>query len=219
MTRPLVVAHRAGNHLDAMRAAERAGADLVEADVWMWHGRLEVRHTKTMGPVPLLWDRWLLAPGWTPRLQLEELIRAAHPDTEFMLDLKGTAPTLPDAVMETMARVAPGRPFTVASQTWAFLASFEMLNHVRVVYSIGNERMRASIASTLRDRSADGVGIHERMLTPARVVELHALAPLVFSWPINDGARCAELIQWGVNGVISDRYELLLQDIERWCLD
>jgi glycerophosphoryl diester phosphodiesterase len=42
----LVVAHRAGNDLARLRAALDAGADLVEADIHAFRGRLEVRHHK-----------------------------------------------------------------------------------------------------------------------------------------------------------------------------
>lgn len=207
----LMVAHRAGNDLEALRAAEAAGADLVEADVWWWRGRLEVRHTKTMGPIPLLWDRWLLAPGWTPRLTLEDLLRAARPQTELMLDLKGSAIGLSALVRETMAREAPDRAYTVSSQWWDQLLPFESVEAARVVYSIGNERMRAAIGSRLAGRLADGVAIHERLLTPAWVERLRGIASTVFSWPINNRRRLDELVGWGVNGIISDQYEALFR--------
>ena len=45
----LHVAHRAGNTPDLLTAALADGADLVEADVHLYRGRLEIRHTKTMG--------------------------------------------------------------------------------------------------------------------------------------------------------------------------
>ena len=49
------------------------GADLVEADVRLYRGRLEVRHLRTVGPLPILWDRWQLAAPRRRRLQLAEL--------------------------------------------------------------------------------------------------------------------------------------------------
>jgi len=208
---PLLVAHRAGNDLHALRAAEQAGVDLVEADVWWWRGRLEVRHSKTMGPIPLLWDRWMLAPGWTRRLTLEALVRATQPGTELMLDLKGSASELPGLVLDAMARDAPGRAYTVSSQWWDQLQPFEGVEQARAVYSIGNERMREAIEVRLGGRVADGIAIHERMLTAARVERLRELASTLFSWPINDRRRFDELVGWGVNGIISDRYASLLR--------
>ena len=54
---PFVVAHRAGNDLELLRCAARARSRVIEADVHLYAGRLEVRHLKTLGPFPVLWDR------------------------------------------------------------------------------------------------------------------------------------------------------------------
>jgi hypothetical protein len=72
---PFLVAHRAGNQLDLLRAAEadHCGA-IVEADVHLFRGRLEIRHLKTLGPLPVFWDRWQIAPPWRPHLLLSDLV-------------------------------------------------------------------------------------------------------------------------------------------------
>ena len=57
----ILVAHRAGNDLKRLHEAEALGIAHIEADVRLWRGRLEVRHLKTLGPIPVLWDRWRLA--------------------------------------------------------------------------------------------------------------------------------------------------------------
>jgi hypothetical protein len=71
---PFLVAHRAGNDLARLRHAEDLGIPLIEADVHLFAGRLEVRHLQTVGPLPIFWDRWALAPPWAPRLLLAELL-------------------------------------------------------------------------------------------------------------------------------------------------
>ena len=58
---PFLVAHRAGNDLALLRRAEERGITHVEADLHLFRGRLEVRHLKTVGPLPILWDQWTLA--------------------------------------------------------------------------------------------------------------------------------------------------------------
>ncbi len=55
----VVVAHGAGNRLDALRAAEAAGVAFAEADVHLFRGRLKIRHLKTLGRVPVLGIRRL----------------------------------------------------------------------------------------------------------------------------------------------------------------
>src|ERR1043165_2169704 len=95
---PFVVAHRAGNDLELLRRAEAVRPGLIEADVHLFRGRLEVRHLKTLGPLPILWDRWYLASPRTPRLQLGELLAGAGPETALMLDLKGRDARLAELV-------------------------------------------------------------------------------------------------------------------------
>jgi glycerophosphoryl diester phosphodiesterase len=46
-------------------------------------------------------------------------------------------------------------------------------------------------------------------LTPASLAEAHALGLLVVPWTVNDPADMARLIGWGVDGLCSDRPDLL----------
>src|SRR4051812_2190593 len=113
---PFIVAHRAGNDLELLRRAEGVRPRLIEADVHLHRGRLEVRHLKTLGPLPVLWDRWYLAPASTPRLELAALLAAAGADTVLMLDLKGRNPELSRRVAAQLTR-----PVIVCSRHWRLL--------------------------------------------------------------------------------------------------
>jgi hypothetical protein len=195
------VAHRAGNDLARLRAAEALELPLVEADVHLFGGRLEVRHRKTVGPIPILWDRWELAPPWAPRLLLEELLEAA-PATELMLDLKGHDRRLPGRVLAAIE--AAGRPgrLTVCSQDWRLLEPMAGLPEVRIVHSVGNARQLARLPE-----SVTGVSIHERLLDAGVVGELRRRAALVLSWPVESVAQARRLAGWGVQGLISRSFE------------
>ena len=118
---PFVIAHRAGNDLDRLRRAQRLGIAVVEADLHLYAGRIEVRHLKTLGPVPVLWDRWTLAPPWAPRLRLDRVLAAMRPGTELMLDLKGRDPRLPALVAAALGEHATGAPVTVCARHWPLL--------------------------------------------------------------------------------------------------
>ena len=207
--RPLTVAHRAGNHLELLREAGRIGVDLIEADVWLYRGRLEARHLKTVGPIPLLWDRWRLAPPWTRRLRLAEVLRAAGRDAELMLDLKSCDRRLPAALIAELAAVAPGRPFTVSSQQWRQLAALEGQPGARIVYSVGSEAMLRALPAAIARRRVDGIAINRALLDGERAARLLALAPLVLAWTVNDEAELQRLLAWGVSGVIVDDLALL----------
>src|SRR5689334_23993901 len=116
---PFLVAHRAGNDLALLRRAERVRPRLIEADVHLYRGRLEVRHLKTLGPLPVLWDRWYLAWRRTARLELPELLVSAAPDTALMLDLKGRDPELSRRILAVLER-----PVSVCSRHWPLLEPF-----------------------------------------------------------------------------------------------
>jgi glycerophosphoryl diester phosphodiesterase len=211
--RPLVVAHRAGNHLHLLKEAENAGADFVEADIWWYGGALEVRHLKTMGPVPLLWDRWKLVPRSWPRLRLEQLLAAAAPGTRLMMDLKGRHPLLTTALAETMAHLAPGRPFAVCSQNWAMLEEFRRHEDAQVFHSIGNQRQLEVAWPRLRWHDEHAVSIHARLLNASVVEALREKASLVITWPINTAAARERVLGWGVDGFTTDSIALLRETV------
>jgi glycerophosphoryl diester phosphodiesterase len=210
----LAVAHRAGNSLAGLHGAVRLGADVIEADVHHYRGRLEVRHLKTMGPLPWLWDRWELRSGSAPRLGLGELLTAADRGITFMLDLKGRHVTGGDAVVRALHEYAPGRPVLVCSRYWPALTPFRQLPWVRTVRSA---RTRAELSVLLRrlDRTADpghGASVHRSLLTPALMARLHERLDVVMTWPVDDLATLeavAPLRRTGTLGVISNQDTVL----------
>ena len=206
-----IVAHRAGNDLARMRAAEALRLPLVEADVHLFAGRLVVGHRKTVGPIPILWDRWELAPPWAPRLLLEELLEAAAPGTELMLDLKGHDRRLPDRMLAAIAAAGPRDRLTVCSQDWRLLEPLAGHPEIRVVHSVGDARQLARLWRR-EDRLA-GISIHERLLDAVVVQELRRRAALVLSWPVESVALARRLGAWGVQGLISRRFEQLAMEL------
>ena len=201
--RPIVVAHRAGNSLDQIRAAEHAGADLVEADVWLYRGRLEVRHTKTVRAIPVLWDRWSIQHGLGPRLTLDAMLAALRPTTGILLDLKGNDRRLPGTVLGALrAHPRPGA-MAVCSQNWKLLPAFAAEPDITVIHSIGGfRRLRRVLAGGAPQMQA--ISVHERFLHAEMVQALKTIAPLVITWPVNDPSRLETLLAQGVDGVICD---------------
>jgi hypothetical protein len=206
---PFLVAHRAGNRLDDLRRAESLGIPLVEADVRRFAGRLEVRHEKTVGPVPILWDRWKLAPPWAPRLLLDELLDAAARDTELMLDLKGGDPRLAADVGRALERRRGHAPVSVCSQSWALLEPFRGRDGVRTIHSVGSTKALRALHGRFAGERLEGVSIHRKLLDAGVVAALHERAPLVISWPVATPDEARELAGWGVDGLITERYETL----------
>jgi hypothetical protein len=199
-TRHFLVAHRAGNDLGRLRSAEAAGVAVVEADVYLFRNRLEVRHLKTLGPLPVLWDRWELANPFARRLVLAELLAELAPGTQLVLDLKGRRRELAARVLDEVA----GRDdVTICSRNWRLLDALRCAG-VRAVYSVGSRRQLRALLHRFAAQRLDGVSVHERLLTHATVSELLTLTGLVFSWPVNSLERGSQLVEWGVRGLITD---------------
>lgn len=213
---PLVIAHRAGNSLTGLHAANTLGVDVIECDVHEHRDRLEVRHLKTAGPLPFLWDRWELASAFAPRLGLAELLEANQHGTMFMLDMKGRRKSVAGSVATLLHEGGHHRPVLVCGRYWPLVDAMAELPFVRRVLSArtGGEltRLRQRLAST--DHTY-GVSLHRSLLDKAIVAELNEHVDLLMTWPINDIASLDAMLDLGVTGIISDEEEVLAELIKR----
>lgn len=207
----LAIAHRAGNSLAGLHEANRLGVDVIECDVHESRGHLEVRHLKTAGPLPFLWDRWELVAGSTPRLGLDELLAAHRHDARFMLDIKGRSVSAASAVARMLHEGGHHRDVLVCSRHWASVDVLATLPYVQPVFSARNRVELARLFRRLRvsPGSVYGVSVHESLLRPPVMAALRPLVGMVMSWPVNDMATLARLHAAGVTGIISDRDEIL----------
>jgi glycerophosphoryl diester phosphodiesterase len=208
----LAIAHRAGNSLAGLHEANLLGADVVECDVHAHRGRLEVRHLKTAGPLPFLWDRWELASASAPRLGLDELLDADRHGTRFMLDLKGPRPATGRAVARLLSDRRPGREVLVCGRHWRVVDEAAELDLVRPVLSVRNRSELAALRSRLRaDRSRTpyGVSVHVSLLDEELVAMLRAHVQVVMTWPIDDPSALDRVLALGANGVITNEPGIL----------
>ena len=181
----MVIAHRAGDHPNLLAEAA-AEADVLEADVRLFHGRLEVRHAKSIGPIPVLWEKWHLVERTRPPLLLEDLLAAMPDEAGLVLDLKGADPRMARRVLQATAKWRASRPLLVCGRVW------------RTV-----DRMRGH-ARVRPPRSFEGAAVDRRLLTRAVVEEIRARAPVLWAWGVDDAETASELAGWGVTGMISD---------------
>jgi glycerophosphoryl diester phosphodiesterase len=206
----LAIAHRRGNTVDGLRESLDAGVDLVEADVHVRRGRLEVRHLKTMGPLPWLWDKGELVHRRRHRhLELAELIGALGDDHRLMIDLKGVHPRLAPMVARQLRESVPDRGLTVCTKSWWMLDSFDV--PVQPVLSAGSRRGVARLLSRVRHAPVHGVSVRRSLLTPAVVEGLHRGTDLVMTWPVDTPDALADARRLGVDAVISKDLGLLRQ--------
>lgn len=207
----VAVAHRAGNSLAALQAAADAGADIVEADVHATSGRLELRHSKSLGPLPWLWDRgpWELTPVSVVQLQLAELLDALHPEATLMLDLKGVG-SVGRRTVEALHVRSPARPVLVCSRWWPSVEQFAQAPWARQVLTARNRAELVRLRRRVRRGSAPyGVSVHASLLSRPVVAELRDHVDIVLTWPIDDVDGLDRVVGLGVNGVITNSTHVL----------
>lgn len=210
--RPLAIAHRAGNSLAGLHEANLLGVDVVECDVHAYRGRLEVRHLKTAGPLPFLWDRWELASARAPRLGLAELLAAAERGATFMLDLKGRREATGSAVADLVHVAAPGRPVLVCGRHWPSVE--RVAGHLPYASAVLSARNRAELVALVRrvrgaERPPYGVSVHRSLLDERVVSRLRERVEVVMTWPVNNRQALGQVLELGANGVISDEPDIL----------
>lgn len=201
-----IIAHRAGNGIVALAAAERAGVDAVEVDVHLARGRrLEVRHGKRLWPSRRLWEKWYLLPRETEVPELEHILQAAAPGTALWLDLKGPDPRLASAVRNLIGERAP---LTISTKAWWNLHQFRQTAGIRTIRSAGN-RFELALLLWLPTRAKfDGAVVHRRLLNESVARRLLSRG-LLFSWAVPDAATIGTLAELGVTGVILDDLGLI----------
>jgi glycerophosphoryl diester phosphodiesterase len=209
LRRPITIAHRYGNTLDLLRQAEEAGADFVEMDVWLRHGRLEVRHEHTMGPVPIWYDKWKLElPRPVPLLG--DILAALPARMGVMIDLKGTHPGMPAAVIAAVEPYINTHPIMVSARTWSWLPVLMKAHpELMLFHSVGKPKHLIAVQPMLELVENDAISIHYDMLSAEAVASLKEMVSLIATWPINDETRLRNVLAWGADAIISDDLNIL----------
>ncbi len=213
--RPLAIAHRAGNSLAGLRAAATLGADVIECDIHHHRGQLEVRHLKSAGPLPFLWDRWELRSASAPRLGLSALLEADEHGSTFMLDLKGRHVRGARSVARLLHDHGHHRPVLVCGRYWPAVDTLARLPYVRPVLSARTKRELGALRRRVAQAPSYGVSVHRSLLDAAVVAELHRSVEVVMTWPVNDVETLDRMVATGVRGIISDEVDVLAEVLRR----
>lgn len=209
----LRIAHRAGNERGAVASALAAGVDWIEADIWYAQGRLQARHERALWRLPVLYDKWSVR--LRPRLLgLADLLRLTDEHgTHIFVDVKGLHPRLPAAIARTVRDAGALGRVAVCGQYWPVLDAIGREEPAIPVYhSIGRPEQMAlyrqqPAAST--DTCAAGLSVARSLLTTDDVHALHARGLRIVAWTVNNADEAAKLARWGVDGITSDRLDVL----------
>lgn len=209
LPKPFGSAHRAGNtRKQALRAIE-AGADLLETDIWLHKGRLELRHKQPLGPLPILWEKWSIAPGWTPRYLLRDLLEDVPEDIMIFLDFKGEEMDLGPEVLKELQRSAPDRVVAICGRNYPQLQTIADAPNILCFYSVGEEAEWPVAQELIAASDYPALSIHADLATPDRMDWMNEIGGVVVCWDVQSEERMRELRSLGVDGFTTDNPDLL----------
>ncbi|MCK6487627.1 MAG: glycerophosphodiester phosphodiesterase [Planctomycetes bacterium] len=146
---------------------------------------------------------------------LEQAIAAWQADgQQALIELKGGAGQDPRRLgrtcAELVARVWRGQPpMFISFTSEALVAAAEAAPHIPRALLLGcpwNEQnpWPADWRARLAAARATALDIDHTLVTPERVAEAHAEGVALLAWTVDDPARAATLLAWGVDGIAVD---------------
>jgi glycerophosphoryl diester phosphodiesterase len=234
------------NTLEAFQGAVDLGYRYIETDVRITRDRVVVvfhdatlaRTTNGVGEVSeWLWDDLrLLDAGWMferagghpyrsrgVRISRLDEVMATFPQVHFNLDLKGAGLEWP--VYEVIRRLGREDSTLVGSFVDHRAAKFRRISRDRIATAAGPSAaigmwMAARAGRSIRHPAvAYQVPFDSKVLRFDRsyVDAIHRAGAQVHCWTVNDPADMGRLLDWGVDGIVSDRPDLLNEVVAgRW---
>lgn len=138
-----------------------------------------------------------------PRLE-DVLARYA---SRAFLDIELKVPGLESYVLELISEFPPQRGYVISSFLPGVLVELRMRSQSVPLGIICETQKQLSAWPQL---PVEYVIVYERLITAAFVTDLHAAGKKVFAWTINKKASMVRLDSLGVDGIVSDKTELLV---------
>ncbi len=231
-SRPVRIAHHFGNSRSRLARALQGPVDLVETDVWFENGGIAVRHERKLGCLPLLFDeqpefRGSRGPGrfglslgkWyvklqTSRLSLDEVLSRAQGKRRLLVDVKmrirEREEAFARALVESVERIGMEEEVVFCGRAWSLLRRLHQLSpRLTAYYTINDPGLLPSFDELLKDEPVPGVSLRHTLVDEPLVRHLKSHGIAIYTWSINDLARAHELLAMGVDGITSDRLDLL----------
>lgn len=241
-SRPRVFAHRGlavsapENTLDAFRAAIAAGAGFIETDTQLsrdgiaalFHDDTFVRQSVRIA-VKDLTAAQLAAPRTGPGFPVPTLTEAleALPQARFNIDIK--SPTVEAAAIAAIRAAHAADRVLIASFSdqrrrrvrAALPGALSSPGQTRIIALMLGSLLRFSPLARWAVRDLDAVQIPIRhagipVLTRELLKQCHRVDVEVHIWTVNDPALMRQLLDYGVDGLITDRADLAAQVVTSW---
>jgi len=228
---PVRIGHGFGNSRRRLARALSGPVDLIETDVWFQDGKMIVRHERKLGPLPLLIDertslhigsdygwrlllwRWFIALQRSP-LALQEVLAEAKDKRGLLLDLKGQygdrEEALAQALAEMLERMGMEEQATICGQNWTLLGHLRAAApHLEVHYSIDSADQLKTFQAMLERDPIRRICLNHSLAEEPLIERFKGLGMTIYTWVVDDLRRARELLELGIDGIISNSLEML----------
>jgi glycerophosphoryl diester phosphodiesterase len=237
--RPLIIAHRGNsseapeNTLPAFRSAVALKVDFVELDyhttadgiplvihdktldrttnaVALWGtGKAAVARYKLAELRPLDAGAWLNKKFAGTKLStLEEALDVIQAGSMTMIEHKaGDAKTLVDL----LAKKKLSGSLIVQSFDWKFITECHQLEPKLLLGALGDKELKPEQLDQIAKTGASVVGWNQKYIHKADIDLIHARGYKSWVYTVDDSARAKELIDAGIDGIISNRPAAMLE--------
>ena len=228
---PVRIAHGFGNSRPRLSRALSGPVDLIETDVRFQDGRMVVRHERKLGPLPVLIDektslhigsehgwrlplwRWFIALQRNP-LALREVLAKAKDRRGLLLDLKGEyggrEKALAQALAEMLERMGMEEQATICGLNWPLLGHLRAAApHLKIHYSIASADQFKAFQAMLERDPIRRICLNHSLVEEPLIERLKGLGMTIYTWAVDDLPRAHELLELGIDGIISNSLELL----------
>ena len=234
-SRPLVFAHRGGGKIgpeNTIAAFDRGlamGADGLELDVRLsrdgvvvvHHDELLDRTTRATGPIGQRTASELAAAD-VPTLRD---VLAGHPGTPIIIELKEASAALAGAVVDDVRRAGAVDSVCVGSFSVAALRDVRAAAP-EIATGAGESEVRMALYRSYIHLSPGRVPYRAfqvpetsgttRVVSPRFVRLAHRAGLAVQVWTVDEPEDMRRLLDWGVDGIISDRPDVASEVVRGW---
>jgi glycerophosphoryl diester phosphodiesterase len=159
-----------------------------------------------------------------PRL---DAVLHAHPDSRVIIEMKGGQPELARAVAAAVRQAAAVDRVCVGSFHQSSIDTLRA-ECPEIVTSASQEEARWTLHRSwvrwpwtsrrpyVAFQVPEAVG-RMRVVSPNFIRHVHREGHTVQVWVVNDGPDVERLLNWGVDGIISDRPDIAITTRDQWC--
>ncbi len=215
----LIVGHRGNTwriikwYLKVNTPVIEVDARFINGDFYALHGPSSIKRASIPGKIMALIDyRFFYRDPLFKPLRLRDILEVLSGRADVMLDVKqlGVEEKLVDLVEETGYK---GRVY-VTSELHPVIRRIKELRRDYVTIASINI-LAIDMVKIARDAGADMVSIHIGLVNKRLIEDYHRENIGVLAWTINDVETAGRLYSMGVDGIVTDRPDLMIKMLNK----